>query len=87
MYFPEMGFDPHVMALIGMAALFAGSSRAILTSVIFAFEATKQPIGLVPLLGCCSIAYIVSILLMDNSIMTEKIVRRGVKVPHEYYPK
>lgn len=85
-FFPSLGVDPHVMALIGMAALFAGSSRALLTSVIFAFEITKQPVGLVPLMGCCSIAYLVSSLLMDTSIMTEKIVRRGIKVPHEYYP-
>ncbi|MBO9667548.1 MAG: chloride channel protein [Bdellovibrio sp.] len=86
-YFPVLQTDPHAMALVGMAALFAGSSRALLTSVLFALEATKQPLGLIPLLGCCSIAYIVSSLLMKNSIMTEKIVRRGLEVPHEYYPK
>ncbi|WP_413558952.1 chloride channel protein [Bdellovibrio sp. HCB209] len=86
MIFPEWNIDPHAMALVGMAALFAGSSRALLTSVIFALEGTKQPLGLVPLLGCCSIAYVVSSLLMKNSIMTEKIVRRGLQVPHEYYP-
>lgn len=85
--FPELHLDPHAMALVGMAALFAGSSRALLTSVIFALEATKQPLGLVPLLGCCSIAYLISVSFMKNSIMTEKIVRRGLKVPHEYYPK
>jgi CIC family chloride channel protein len=85
--FPGLQIDPHAMALVGMAALFAGSSRALLTSVLFALEATKQPLGLVPLLGCCSIAYLVSSLLMKNSIMTEKIVRRGLQVPHEYYPR
>lgn len=85
--FPGLQIDPHAMALVGMAALFAGSSRALLTSILFALEATKQPLGLIPLLGCCSIAYLVSASLMKNSIMTEKIVRRGLKVPHEYYPK
>jgi CIC family chloride channel protein len=86
LYFPALHLDPHAMALVAMAALFAGSSRALLTSVLFALEATKQPLGLVPLLGCCSIAYLVSSLAMKNSIMTEKIIRRGLKVPHEYYP-
>jgi H+/Cl- antiporter ClcA len=86
-FFPSLAVDPHVMALIGMAALFAGCSKALLTSVIFAFEITKQPVGLVPLLGCCSVAYLVASLLMETSIMTEKIVRRGVEVPHEYYPR
>ena len=85
-FFPDLHIDPSAMALVGMAALFAGSSRALLTSVLFALEATKQPLGMVPLLGCCSVAYIVSSLTMKNSIMTEKIVRRGLQVPHEYYP-
>lgn len=84
-YFPELHTDTSTMALIGMAALFAGSSRALLASVLFALEGTKQPVGLVPLLGCCSIAYLISMVTMKNSIMTEKIVRRGLKVPHEYY--
>ncbi|HWU43714.1 MAG TPA: chloride channel protein, partial [Bdellovibrio sp.] len=84
---PALHVDPHAMALVGMAALFAGSSRALLASVVFALEATKQPVGLVPLLGCCSIAYLVSTLWMKNSIMTEKIARRGINVPYEYYPK
>jgi len=86
-YFPELHIDPHAMALVGMAALFAGSSRALLTSVLFALETTKQPLGLIPLLGCCSIAYLISSLVMKNSIMTEKIARRGLNVPHEYFPR
>lgn len=84
-YFPELHTDTSTMALIGMAALFAGSSRALLASVLFALEGTKQPVGLVPLLGCCSIAYLISLSTMKNTIMTEKIVRRGLKVPDEYY--
>lgn len=85
--FPQWGVDIHVMALIGMAGLFAGASRSLLASVVFALEATRQPIGIVPLLGACSLSYLISTLLMENSIMTEKIARRGVKVPHEYFPK
>ena len=68
----------------GMAAIFAGASRALLASVVFAFETTRQPLGLLPLLGGCTAAYLVSALLMRNSIMTEKIARRGVRVPTEY---
>ena len=82
--FPALGVDPRMAALVCMAAIFAGSSRAFLTSVVFAFEATQQPHGLVPLLGGCAAAYLVSCLLMRNTIMTEKIVRRGVRVPSDY---
>jgi hypothetical protein len=67
-----------------MAALFAGASRAVLASVVFVFEATHQSMGLLPLLAGCASAYLISALLTKNSIMTEKIARRGVLVPAEY---
>ncbi len=81
---PAAGVEPRVGALVGMAAMFAGASRALLASVVFAFETTRQPLGLLPLLGGCSAAYLVSCALMKHSIMTEKIARRGVRVPSEY---
>ncbi len=83
-WLPELQVDPRVAALVGMAALFAGASRAFLTSVVFAFETTQQPNGLLPLLAACAVAYLVSGLLMRHTIMTEKIARRGVRVPSDY---
>lgn len=83
-FFPTLGVDPNVAALVGMAAMFAGASRAFLASVVFAFETTLQPFGLLPLLGGCTAAYLISGLLMRHTIMTEKIQRRGVHVPVEY---
>ncbi len=82
--FPYASIDVRICALVGMAALFAGASRALLASVVFAFEATLQPLGLLPLLGGCTAGYLVSSLLMPNTIMTEKLARRGVRVPTEY---
>ena len=82
--YPSIGVDPRVAALVGMAALFAGASRAMLTSVIFAWETTGQSNGLLPLLCGVGSAYLVASLLQRTSIMTEKIVRRGVAVPDEY---
>ena len=81
---PHFGVDPRIAALVGMAAIFAGASRALLTAVVFAFETTAQPAGLLPLLGGCAAAYLISALMMRNTIMTEKIARRGVRVPAEY---
>jgi H+/Cl- antiporter ClcA len=81
---PQLGVDPRIAGLVGMAAMFAGASRALLTSVVFAFETTQQPNGLLPLLGGCAAAYLVSALAMRNTIMTEKIARRGVRVPTDY---
>jgi chloride channel protein, CIC family len=81
---PSAGVDVRVAALVGMAALFAGASRALLASVVFAFETTRQPMGLLPLLGGCTTSYLVSSILMRNSIMTEKIARRGARVVSDY---
>jgi H+/Cl- antiporter ClcA len=75
--FPHAMIDPRVGALVGMAALFAGSSRALLASVVFAFETTRQPLGLMPLLSGCSAAFLCSSLWMRHSIMTERLARRG----------
>lgn len=81
---PSLNVDPRIAALVGMAAIFAGASRALLTSVVFAFETTLQPIGLLPLLGGCSAAFLTSSLMMRYTIMTEKLARRGTYVPTEY---
>src|SRR5574337_57920 len=35
--FPHVGIDPRIAGLVGMAAMFAGASRALLTSIVFAF--------------------------------------------------
>ncbi len=82
--FPQFGIDLRIAGIVGMAAMFAGASRALLTSIVFAFETTLQPLGLLPLLSGSSAAYMVSSLLMRNTLMTEKVVRRGVFVPSEY---
>ena len=82
--FPHIGIDPRMAGLIGMAAMFAGASRALLASVVFAFETTLQSSGLLPLLGGCAAAYLISNILMKHTIMTEKIARRGLRVPTDY---
>jgi CBS domain-containing protein len=81
---PSAAIDVRVAALVGMAAMFAGASRAMLASTVFAFETTLQPFGLLPLLGGCAASYLVATMLSKNSLMTEKIVRRGVVVPTDY---
>lgn len=81
---PGLGMDVRVAGLVGMAAMFAGASRALLASIVFAFETTRQPMGLLPLLAGCSAAYLVSLLSMKHTIMTERLARRGTPVRTEY---
>lgn len=84
--FPGSGISIPMSALIGMSAMFAGASRAYLTSITFALEATMQSHALLPLLGACTASYLVSFFLMENTIMTEKIARRGVATPDSFEP-
>lgn len=85
-FFPGSGLVLPLAALAGMSAMFAGASRALLTSVVFAVESTAQPNAFLPLLGACIASYFVSFFLMKNTIMTEKIARRGIKTPVSYEP-
>ncbi|HTN75169.1 MAG TPA: chloride channel protein [Pirellulaceae bacterium] len=83
-YAPQLGVDSGLAALVGMAALFAGATRAPMASAVFAFEMTMQPLALLPLLTSCVASYLVSCRTMPNTIMTEKIARRGIRTPGEY---
>jgi CIC family chloride channel protein len=84
--FPHAGISIPMAALIGMSAMFAGASRAYLTSITFALEATMQSHALLALLGACTASYIISFFMMENTIMTEKIARRGVFTPDSFEP-
>jgi CBS domain-containing protein len=81
---PSAGVDIRIAALVGMASMFGSAARALLASVVFAFELTRQPMGLLPLLGGGAAAFLVACLLAEHSIMTEKIARRGVRIRGEY---
>jgi chloride channel protein, CIC family len=85
-FFPEASISIPLASLIGMASMFAGASRALLTSILFSLETTGQSGILLPLIGGCVAAYFVSFFLMEESIMTEKIKRRGVHAPVAYHP-
>jgi H+/Cl- antiporter ClcA len=84
--FPTVGVVLPLAVLVGMSSMFAGASRAFLTSVVFALETTGRIEALLPLLGACAASYLVSYFLMTNTIMTEKIARRGVRAPDSYEP-
>ncbi|HEX9106400.1 MAG TPA: chloride channel protein, partial [Longimicrobiales bacterium] len=81
---PGLHLSPGAYALVGMAAVFGAASRATFTFIIFAFEITRDYSSVLPLMLVCVIADGVALVLLRNSIMTEKLARRGVRVPHEY---
>lgn len=81
---PGAHLDPSAYALTGMAAVFAAASRATFAFIIFAFEITRNYDSVLPLMLVCVIANAIAQLFLKESIMTEKLVRRGLKVHLEY---
>ncbi|MDR3500513.1 MAG: chloride channel protein [Parvibaculum sp.] len=71
-------------ALLGMAAVMAGTMRSPLTSIVFAIELTGNVHVLLPLLAATGTAYAVTVLLLKRSMLTEKIARRGQHITREY---
>jgi H+/Cl- antiporter ClcA len=71
-------------ALLGMAGALAGVTRSPFTSIVFAFELTHDTGSLLPLLVTCTIAHLISTLVLKRSILTEKVARRGFHVMREY---
>jgi CIC family chloride channel protein len=83
--FPDLGILPQITALVCMSSMFSGATRAVLTSTVFALEVTGSHFGVAPLLLGNSAAYLFSLFFLKETIMTEKIVRRGIHVPNEYF--
>lgn len=81
---PGVHLDPRAYALVGMAAVFAAASRATFAFIIFAFEITRNYESVLPLMLVCVIASGLAQLYMRESIMTEKLARRGLRIHLEY---
>ena len=71
-------------SVLGMAAVLAGVTRSPLTAVVFSLELTYDTDLLLPTLIASTIAYLVSVLILKRSILTEKVARRGFHVLREY---
>lgn len=71
-------------AVVGMAALFGAAARAPFALAVFAFEITQTYTAIVPLMLGVVIASGVFEFFQHDTIMTEKLSRRGVKVPQGY---
>jgi H+/Cl- antiporter ClcA len=76
--------SPGAFALVAMAAVFGAASRATFTFIVFAFEITHDYNAILPLMLACVIADMIALRYLPSSIMTEKLARRGLKVPGEY---
>ena len=71
-------------ALVAMAATFGAATRATFTAIVFVFELTGDYDSILPLMLATVVADLVFSALSDDSIMTEKLTRRGLRVGRHY---
>jgi H+/Cl- antiporter ClcA/predicted transcriptional regulator len=83
-FVPTAHLSSSAFALVGMAAVFGAAARAPFSFIIFAFELTRDYDAVLPLMLVVAIAHFVALLFMENSILTEKLARRGLRVHQEY---
>jgi CIC family chloride channel protein len=83
-FLPHLVSDPALYALVAMAAVFGGIARAPFTSIIFLFELSRNPNALLPLVVCCVVSDGFVRLFSEESIMTGKLIKRGLIVRQEY---
>jgi len=81
---PSAGLAPGAFALVAMGAVFGAASRATFAFIVFAFELTRDYNSVLPLMLVCVIADAIAIRFLPNSIMTEKLARRGLETHSEY---
>ncbi len=83
-FLPNLVSDPALYALVAMAAVFGGIARAPFTSIVFLFELSRNPNALLPLVICCVVSDGFVRLFSQESIMTGKLIKRGLIVRQEY---
>ncbi len=83
---PAANLSPGAFALVAMGAVFGAASRAAFTFIIFAFEITRDYNSILPLMLVTVIADGIAVYYAKNSIMTEKLARRGLRIHQDYEP-
>ena len=83
---PAANLAPGAFALVAMGAVFGAASRASFTFIIFAFEITRDYNSVLPLMLVTVIADAIAVHYARNSIMTEKLARRGLHIHTDYEP-
>ena len=75
--FPNVTAPAGAYALVGMAAVFAGTAHAPITSIVILFEMTDDYKIILPLMIAAVISYLISVKLSPDNIYTIKLRRRG----------
>ncbi|HWL41416.1 MAG TPA: chloride channel protein [Ilumatobacter sp.] len=71
-------------AVVAMAATFGAATQATFTAIVFVFELTRDYNVILPLMGASVLADLVYSSVNRDSLMTEKLRRRGLNIGRHY---
>jgi CIC family chloride channel protein len=71
-------------AVVAMAATFGAATQATFTAIVFVFELTRDYDVILPLMLATVVADLVYSAVNEDSLMTEKLRRRGIHVGRHY---
>lgn len=83
-WLPWLHLSPGSVALVFMAATFGAATGATFAAIVFLFELTGDYEVILPLMIATVIASFVARALMPETLMTEKLARRGLSVGRSY---
>jgi len=78
--FPEIIAAPGAYGIVGMGAVVAGTTHGPLSAILILFEMTGDYKIILPLMMACIISSLASRHLLEDSIYTLKLARRGINI-------
>ena len=78
--FPTVVADPGAYTIVGMAAVFAGATRASITAVLIVFEVSGDYQLILPLMLATVLSTLVAEALFTESIYTLKLKLKGIEL-------
>jgi H+/Cl- antiporter ClcA len=81
---PGLGVSPGAFAVVAMAATFGAATGATFAAMVFVFELTRDYDVILPLMLATVVADLLASSFMKDTIMTEKLTRRGLRVHTDY---
>ncbi|MDE1889691.1 MAG: chloride channel protein [Planctomycetota bacterium] len=78
--FPSLNISPPAFAMVGMAAVLAGTIHAPITSFILLFEMTHDYRIILPLMAAVNVSLFLSWHLQHDSVYTLGLTRKGIRL-------
>lgn len=78
--FPSLNLDPPAFALVGMAAVLAGTVHAPLTAILLLFEMTNNYRIILPLMFAVVVSLLISQRLQADSVYALGLARKGIRL-------